>query len=159
PEATNQAAFYTQVMERIKALPGVTAIGATDELPPTMGRHTNTFSIEGRAPIDQSNQSLAVQNRLTTADYFRAMGIPLLAGRVFSDRDDSSATPVALINQTFAHRFFPNENPIGQHLRFGSVHPWITIVGIVGDVRGFGLDKPPTSEIYLPYQQQKFVPY
>jgi putative ABC transport system permease protein len=159
PEATKQAAFYTQVMERIKALPGVTAIGATDELPPTMGRHTNTFSIEGRAPIDQSNQSLAVQDRLTTADYFRAMGIPLIAGRVFSDTDDGSATPVALINQTFAHRFFPNENPIGQHLRFGSVNPWITIVGIVGDVRGFGLDKQPNSEIYLPYQQQKFLPY
>jgi putative ABC transport system permease protein len=158
-EATKQAAFYTQIMERIKALPGVIAVGTTDELPPTMGRHTNTFSIEGRAPIDQSNQSLAVQDRLVSADYFRAMGIPLIAGRVFSGADDGSATPVALINQAFARRFFPNENPIGQHLRFGSANPWITIVGIVGDVRGFGLDKQPNSEIYLPYQQQRFLPY
>jgi putative ABC transport system permease protein len=159
PEATKQAAFYTQVMERIKALPGVTAAGATDELPPTMGSHTSTFSIEGRAPIDQSDQSLAVQDRLATADYFRAMGIPLSAGRVFSDTDDASATPVALINVTFASRFFPNENPVGQHLRFRPANPWMTIVGIVGDVRGFGLDKQPNSEIYLPYQQQSFLPY
>jgi len=159
PEATKQAAFYTQVIERIKALPGVTAVGTTDELPPTMGSHSNTFSIEGGASIDQSNQSLAVQERVVSADYFRAMGIPLSTGRVFSDTDDDSAPPVALINQSFARRFFPNENSIGQHLRFGSANPWITIVGIVGDVRGFGLDKQPKSEIYLSYQQQKFLPY
>jgi putative ABC transport system permease protein len=159
PEATKQAAFYTQIMERIKALPGVTAIGATDELPPTMGRHANTFFIAGRAPIDESDQSVAVQDRLTSADYFRAMGIPLIGGRVFSDNDDGSATPVAVINETFARRFFPNESPIGQHLRFESANPWITIVGIVGDVRGFGLDKQPKSEIYLPYQQQRWLPY
>ena len=159
PEATKQAAFYTQIMARIKALPGVTAVGATDELPLTMGRHVNSFFIEGRAPMDESDQSVAVQDRLTTADYFRAMGIPLIAGRAFSETDDGSATPVALINQTFARRFFLNESPIGQHLRFGSVNPWITIVGIVGDVRGFGLDKQPKSEIYLPYQQQRWLPY
>ncbi len=159
PEATKQAAFYAQIMERIKSLPGVTAIGATDELPPTMGRHANTFFIEGRAPIDESDQSVAVQDRLTTADYFRVMGIPLIAGRVFSDTDNGLAVPVALVNQNFARRFFPNESAIGQHLRFGSVNPWITIVGIVGDVRGFGLDKQPKSEIYLPYQQQRWFPY
>jgi len=159
PEASKQAAFYTQVMERIKALPGVTAVGATDELPPTMGRHSNTFSIEGHPPIDQANQSLAVQSRLVTAEYFQVMGIPLIGGRVFSDTDDEAATPVALINQTFARRFFPNENPIGQHLRFGSANPWSTIVGVVGDVRGFGLDKQPNSEIYLPSQQHNFLPY
>jgi predicted permease len=159
PEATKQAVFYTQIMERIKALPGVTAVGATDELPPTMGTHSNTFSIEGRAPIDQSNQGLAVQERLVTPDYFRAMGIPLITGRLFSDTDDEAATPVALINQTFASLFFPNENPIGQQIKFGSANSWITIDGIVGDVRGFGLDKQPKSEIYLSYQQQKFLPY
>jgi putative ABC transport system permease protein len=124
-----------------------------------MGRHSSTFSIEGHPPIDQANQSLAVQNRLVTADYFRVMGIPLIGGRVFSDTDDEAATPVALINQTFASRFFPNENPIGQHLRFGSANPWSTIVGVVGDVRGFGLDKQPNSEIYFPYQQQSLLPY
>ena len=159
PDAAKQAAFYTQVMERIEALPGVTAVGATDELPPTMGHHSNTFSIEGRGPIDDSDQSLAVQERLVSMDYFRVMGIPLSAGRVFSATDDGSATPVALINQAFARRFFPNESPIGQHLGFGSANPWITIVGIVGDVRGHGLEKQPNSEIYLPYQEQNLLPY
>ena len=159
PEATRQAAFYTQVMERIKGLPGVIAVGATNELPLTMGTHTSSFSIEGRAPIDDSDQSLAVEDSLVSADYFRTMGIPLIKGRAFSATDDGSAMPVALINQSFARRFFPNENPIGQHLRFESKSPWITIVGIVGDVRGFGLDKEAKSEIYLPYQQQSFLPY
>jgi putative ABC transport system permease protein len=159
PDETKQVAFYTRLMERIKAFPGVIAVGTTDELPPTMGQHSNSFSLEGRAPIDQSNLSLAVQQRLVSADYFRVMGIPIIAGRVFSDTDAASAAPVALINQSFAHRFFPNENPIGQHLRFQSANPWITIVGIVGDVRGFGLDKQPSSEIYLFYQQQSPLPY
>jgi predicted permease len=159
PDATKQVAFYTQLMERIKAFPGVIAVGATDELPPTMGQHSNSFSIEGRAPIDQSNLSLAVQSRMVSTDYFRVMGIPIVAGRVFSDADAASAAPVALINQSFAHRFFPNESPIGQRLRFRSANPWMTIVGIVGDVRGFGLDKQPSSEIYLFYQQQSPLPY
>jgi putative ABC transport system permease protein len=87
------------------------------------------------------------------------MGIPIIAGRAFSDADDASTAPVALINQSFARRFFPNENPFGRHLRFGSANPWITIVGIVGDVRGFGLDKQPSSEIYLAFQQQSSLPY
>ena len=98
-------------MERIESLPGVTAVGATDELPPRMGRHSTTFSIEGRAPIDQSDQSLAVQERLVSVDYFRVMGIPLSAGRVFSATDDSWAPPVALINQAFARRFFRTRAP------------------------------------------------
>jgi len=158
-DETKRVAFYNQLMERIKALPGVIAVGTTDDLPPTMGQRSNSFSLEGRAPIDQSNLSLAVQDRLVSADYFRVMGIPIIAGRVFSDTDAASAAPVALINQSFARRFFPNESPIGQHLRFRSADPWITIVGIVGDVRGFGLDKQPSSEIYLFYQQKSPVPF
>jgi putative ABC transport system permease protein len=157
PEATRQASFYTQAMERINALPGVTAVGVIDELPPTMGSHTSTFFIDGHAPIDDSQQTLSVEHGLASSDYFRAMGIPLISGRVFSAAEDS-AMPVALINQSFARRFFPNENAIGQHLRFESSGPWITIVGIVGDVRGSGLDKAAKSQIYLPYQQQSFLP-
>jgi predicted permease len=122
-----------------------------------MGTHSNTFSIDGRAPIDQTDQSIAVQDRVVSPDYFRVMGIPLITGRLFLP-EDASAPPVALVNQNFAHRFFPNENPIGQRLRFGSSNSAITIVGTVADVRGFGLDKQPRSEIYLSYQQ-KSLPY
>lgn len=156
PEATRQAEFYTQVMERIRALPGVTAVGATSDLPPTTNSHSSSFSIAGHAPLELSDNSLSVEDRLATPDYFRVMGIPLTAGRAFSEADNRSAPPVALVNQTFARRFFPNENPIGQRLRFGEPkpsNPWITIVGVVGDVRGFGLDKQPNSEIYQVYQQ------
>jgi putative ABC transport system permease protein len=159
PDVTRQTAFYTQAMERIKGLPGVIAIGATDDLPLAMGTHNSNFFIDGRGNIDNLDQSLAVQNRLVSSDYFRVMGIPIISGRAFADTDDGSAIPVALVNQSFARRFFPNENAIGQRLRFKSENPWITIVGIVGDVRGFGLDKEAKSEIYLPYQQQRFFTY
>jgi putative ABC transport system permease protein len=154
-EPTKQAEFYTQVMERIKALPGVTAVGATSDLPPTGNSHSSSFSIDGHA-LPVSDNSLGVEDRLATPEYFRVMGIPVAAGRPFSEADNRSAPPVALVNQTFARRFFPNENPVGQRLRFDEPkpsNPWITIVGVVGDVRGFGLDKEPNSEIYLAYQQ------
>ena len=162
PEPTKQAAFYAQLMERIKALPGVMAVGATNDLPPTKGSHSDGISIEGQKPIEHASESLSVQDRLATPDYFRVMGIPLIAGRAFSEADTSSTSPVIVINQTFARRFFPNENPIGQHLKFGAAegsNSWLTIVGVVGDVRGFGLDKQPNSEIYLSSQQRNFLPY
>ena len=159
PEANRQTAFYSQAMERIKAIPGVIAVGVADELPLAMGTHNSSFFIEGRANVDNLDQSIAVQNRLVSSEYFRVMGIPTVSGRPFADTDVGSAIPVALVNQSFARRFFPNENAIGQHLRYKSDNPWITIVGIVGDVRGFGLDKEVKSEIYLPYQQQRSFNY
>lgn len=159
PEVNRQTAFYSQAMERIKALPEVIAVGLSDDLPLSMGTHNSSFFIEGRANVDNLDQSIAVQNRLVSAEYFRVMGIPIISGRPFADTDDGSAIPVGLVNQSFARRFFPNENAIGQHLRYKSTNPWITIVGVVGDVRGFGLDKEAKSEIYLPYQQQRFFTY
>ncbi len=161
PEAATQAAFYAQLMEHVKALPGVIAAGATSDLPPTKGSHSSNISIEGQPPIDSSSAALAVQQRLATPDYFRVMGIPLIAGRAFSEADTSSTSPVVVINQAFARRFFPNENPINQHLKFGSAegsNPWLTIVGVVGDVRGSGVDKQPNSEMYLSSEQHKFLP-
>lgn len=159
PDANRQIAFYTQVIERMQSLPGAIAVAASDELPPTRGSHTSSFSIAGHEVLDQSDQSLAVEHRLVSSDYFRAMGIPVMSGSAFSGSDDASATPVALINQSFARRFFPNGNPIGQRLRFDSTAPWITVVGVVRDVHGYGLDKAAKSEIYLPYQQQRFLSY
>jgi putative ABC transport system permease protein len=162
PEATTQAAFYAQLIEHVRGLPGVIAAGATNDLPPTKGSHSSGISIEGQPPIDGSSAALAVQQRLATPDYFRAMGIPLIAGRAFSEADTSSASPVVVINQTFARRYFPNENPAGRHLKFGAAEgsdPWLTIIGVVADVRGFGLDKEPNSEMYLSSQQQNFLRY
>jgi putative ABC transport system permease protein len=159
PEVGRQTAFYSQAIEGIKALPGVTTVGATDELPLDMGTHSSTFFIDGRANTDALDQSRAVQNRLVSSDYFKVMGIPIISGRAFADTDDGSALPVALVNQSFARHFFPNGDAIGQRLRFEAANPWMTIVGILGDVRSFGLDKEAKSEIYLPYQQQRFFSY
>lgn len=159
PDAIKQTEFYTQLMERLKGIQGVASVGATDELPLNMGAHTNSFSIEGHSAVDDSDQSISVQDRLVSADYFRTMGIGVVSGRGFSDDDNSSAVPVAIVNQRFADRFFPGQNTLGQRLRFDPKGQWITIVGVVTDVRGFGLDKQAKSEIYLPYQQQRFLPF
>jgi putative ABC transport system permease protein len=143
----------------------VTAVGATNDLPPTKNSDSDGISIEGQGYVGRSSkegQDLAVQDRLATPDYFRVMGIRLIEGRAFSEADTDSSPPVVVVNQTFARRFFPNGNPIGRHLKFGgmsSANPWLTIIGVVGDVRGFGVDKQPNSEIYLSYQQQSFLPY
>jgi predicted permease len=163
PNATKQAAFYTQFLERINALPGVTAAGATNDLPLTEGEDTDTFSIDKTTPINQNGNLPDAQDRLVTPDFFRVMGIPVVAGRTFTNADTSSSPLVALINQSLARRFFSNEDPIGKRIKFGppasSHHSWLTIVGVVGDVRNLGLDKEPKIEIYLPYQQQSALPY
>ncbi|MGA2261354.1 MAG: ABC transporter permease [Acidobacteriota bacterium] len=161
-QAFKQAAFYQQLMEKVGSLPGIIAVGATNDLPLTGGQDSDSISVEGHGPINTSSHDLAVQDRLATPEYFRVMGIPLIAGRTFTEADAGSAPPVALINRTFANRIFGKENPIGKRLTFGtqrSFLPWVTIVGIVGDIRDFGLDRRPSSEIYVPYLQQNLLPY
>jgi predicted permease len=163
PDATKEAAFYSQILERINALPGVTAVGATNDLPLTEGEDTDTFSIDKTTPITQSENLPDAQDRVVTPDFFRVMGISLVAGRTFSNADTNSSPLVALINQSLARRFFQgDETPIGKRIKFGppaSSHPWLTIVGVVGDVRNLGLDKESKIEIYLPYQQHSALPY
>jgi len=112
------------------------------------------FHIAGR-PF--SRGQLAPQVDITNADenYFTTIGQPLLAGRLFTERDSSNAPPVAVINQTLARRRWPTENPIGQRVAFGfQPDAWIEIVGVVGDTREYGLANPTKDEIYLPVAQQ-----
>jgi putative ABC transport system permease protein len=160
-------AFYKQILDRINHLPGVTAAGVTSWLPLTNWGGATRILIEGQ-PKPLPGQAMIPNTRMISSKYIQAMGMKLIEGRTFDERDAAGTPLVALINQTAAKKFWPGRDPVGTRFRSdddpdtavpGSnvkAQPWITIVGIVGDVRQAGLDQPPRPEIYLPYGQHDF---
>jgi predicted permease len=153
-----RAAFYSDVLARVARLPGVTAAGYTTWVPLTNYGGATGITIEGR-PQPAPGQIPIPNCRIISDDYIRALGMTLVDGRALDQRDGSAALPVALINQTMARNLWPGENAIGRRFKQGSfveASPWITIVGIVGDVHQAGLDSPARPEMYLPYLQQDF---
>jgi predicted permease len=153
-EAQQRRAFMQDVMRRIENLPGVELAGATNFLPLTGFWGSASFSIEGR-PAPRPNEELSADNRVVTERYFRTMGIRLLRGRVFDERDHEGAPPVAIINETLARRYWPNEDPVGARINFGQGNK-AEIVGVVNDVKSFGLEEQTHPDIYRPYAQAPF---
>jgi putative ABC transport system permease protein len=141
--SVRQLAFYQQVVQRLQALPGVQAVGAVSRLPLAGGNSSRSFGVPG---IETAYDA---DIRVSTPDYFRAMGIPLLKGRGFSDSDLSSSLNVAVVNQALARTAFPGQDPIGKQLtHFGPDNLTLQIIGVVGNVRHVGLDADPHAEIY-----------
>ncbi len=141
--------FYGAVLDRLRSTPDVRAAAFTSTLPIEDGPTDRYFGIEGRA-VDSANIPDA-QWRVVSSDYFKALGIQVLAGREFDDRDDAHAPPVAVINDELVHRYFPHENPVGQRLHFNGVP--FTIVGIVKSVRQVSLEQTAQAEFYVPAPQ------
>ncbi len=151
-------AFYRQVVERVRALPGVQSASFSDSIPPVYLAILELFEIEGQPIPEGQNYPLADELFVST-DFFGTLGIPVLQGRVLSETDTADSQPVALINQTMARRYFPEGEAVGKHLRaggFGPEDPWITIVGVVGDVKYNGLETEQGPTIYAPYEQSGF---
>ena len=148
-----QADFLKQLLQRLESLPGVQSVGATDHLPLTDYSLVTSVAIEGHPPpVFGKDPPASVAS--VSADYFRAMGIPLKRGRAFTDRDTKEAPGVVLVNEAFARRHFAGEDPIGRRISGGAAEGnWLTIVGVVGDVRQKGLDGEPEAEIYRPFSQ------
>jgi putative ABC transport system permease protein len=144
--AAGDARHYYQIEERVRRIPGVRAAGFIQYLPLQNAGWDAYFSVEGRPPEIRSRQPMA-ELRYVTPGYFRAFGIPLRKGRSLTDYDNSEAMRVVLINEALARQYFPNEDPVGKRTNRG------TIVGVVGDVRQFGLDRPAAPEIYYPIAQ------
>ncbi len=151
PKAEQQMMFYERLLEQIKTLPGVDSAGATSRLPLGGGDSWSPFSIQGR-PAPPPGQEHNAAFRVISPDYFSAMKIPLREGRYFTEADDGRA-PVVIINERMAHLFWPDEGPVGQHIRADN-GPWLMVVGVVGDVHHTGLAYRPNPEMYLPYQQR-----
>ena len=143
---------------RLEQIPGIEAVGASTGLPPVTPQRGTRFAIEGlelTEPGDDGAYFIA-----TTPDYFRALKTPLIQGRAFDERDADGSPLVAIINQSLARRLFPNESPVGKHLKL--INPeqsndWRTIVGVVGDVKYSGLDDPGDAAIYTPFPQTPFL--
>jgi putative ABC transport system permease protein len=150
-----QAAFADSLLARLRVLPGVQAVGLTHTLP-LLGDWVMTLTIEGRPAVPPSDLP-PTNYYAVTPDYFRAMGITLKRGRLFSAQDDAKAPRVAIINEALAKQFFPNEDPIGKRINVrGEPDTWSQVVGIVGDVKQYGVDKETTSQTYEPFAQKPF---
>jgi putative ABC transport system permease protein len=148
-----QLEFFNSLLPRVEAQRGVVsaAISRTVPLDQSMKMDTQ-FLIEGRpvpSPVDRPR----VNWDFATPDYFRTLGTPLLHGRFFTDADGPKAPEVAVINQSMARHFWPGQEPLAQRVSFDGGEHWSTIVGVVGDIRQFALDRPPSDEVYFPFDQ------
>ena len=139
-----------ELLERLRALPGVQSAGAATTFPHDLPGSWGPLEIEGH-PLTLEQQPNAGVTAITS-DYFRAAGMTLLSGRFIAARDTATAPPVAVINEALAHRCFPGQDPVGRHIRRGD-KTWYTVVGIVGNMKGFGVDGDPMPNIYFSRKQ------
>ncbi|HEY6243164.1 MAG TPA: ABC transporter permease, partial [Pyrinomonadaceae bacterium] len=167
-EPQKQKAFYQELLVRLRNLPGVESVGATSQTPLNPGDNWSGFAIDGRPDPPAGDQQQAA-TRVVTNDFFQTLRIPLKKGRFFSDADarvalpvmrwyaqqpypahfnDPQPIPTVIINEAMASQYWPNEDPLGKRLRIVE-SPWLTIVGVVGDVHHTGLHVKPNPEIYL----------
>jgi putative ABC transport system permease protein len=155
PTEDQYSGFFAQLIEKISALPGVIAVGASQSLP-IQGDYLVGFNIQGRPP-DPPGEDKSTNYYAVTPDYFKAMGIPLLRGRLFTEQDGKNAPRVAVINETMARTYFSDEDPIGKGINLSQGQEGFReIIGIVGDVKQYGLAQPTTLQTYEPYLQMPF---
>jgi putative ABC transport system permease protein len=151
-----QNAFAEQALAQLAALPGVQSVGATQVLPFSGSDYVFGFTIADRPPVAPSDQP-STNYYAVTPDYFKAMGIPLRRGRFFTPQDAATAPRVAIINESMAAKYFPNEDPLGKRINVpNGPETWREIVGIVGDVKHYRLDGEPTVQTYEPFAQSPF---
>ena len=155
PTPQSQQSFWTRLEAQVSALPGVQWASLVTGLPPYRRLNANDTDIEGLP----AGPDAPIQNvdywQVVTPNYFSTMKIPLIAGRYLNDGDGAAAPPVVVINEAMARHFYGMQSPIGRRVRPGSTDPWCTIVGIVGDAKNGGLDRPAGTELYLPYAQKQ----
>ena len=158
PQYADMAAyveFYEQLGERIAGLPGVESAGGISVLPLAPGESCAPTLVEGRASAGDDAGVLA-SDRAVLGDYFETMNIPLIAGRYFSEHDTRDSLPVAIVDETFARRCWPNDSPIGKRIKGSGLDlrlPWLTVVGVVGAVRHSDLESDFPMTYYQPYSQ------
>lgn len=155
-KAEMRRAFFDEVLRNVKEVPGVESAGVITFLPLSFNGMNFSFSVEGQASPSDMNLPFALF-RVVSPDYFRAMGIPLLRGRYFDTQDSPDSTPAVLINRRLAEKYWPGQDAIGKRLKVGPVdsqNAWLTVMGVVGDVRQTGLYEQ-KLEFYVPYMQER----
>ena len=147
------AVFYEQLTQRLTTLPGAASVALTNRVPLTGAGVPTPVAVSGR-PLPPLSERLGAYRHLVSPGYFRTLGIPIRTGRDFDQRDNARVPHVAIINETFARRFFPGEDPIGRTLITGMVQRPSQVVGVVADVRSNGLNVPPEADYFLPVLQR-----
>jgi putative ABC transport system permease protein len=148
-----RVALYKQAIDRVAGLPGVVAVGGVNAVPLGGSVSGVSFTVEGQPPDTPVNLA---RSFTASPGYFEAMGISLLKGRLFTDQDNDQAQRVAVISRSMAEKLFPGGDPIDRRIRLGgrqSQAPWMTVVGVVNDVRAEGLDKEEQPQLYRPLLQ------
>ncbi|MGH9666921.1 MAG: FtsX-like permease family protein, partial [Bryobacteraceae bacterium] len=133
--------------EEFRRIPGVMAVGTTNALPPNEFTGSGVFSREDRPPFDRGDR---IYMRTVDPPYYVALGIPLLRGRLFTAQEIGNNIPVAIVNETLARRYFPNEDPLGKGIMGQFDHKWKKIVGVVADTKNHGLRDPIEAEMDQP---------
>jgi putative ABC transport system permease protein len=153
-EPYQRAAFYRDVLDRIRVIPGVRSVAAVGALPYSDHSSSRIFTIEGR-PVEPG-QTPSGMYQVATPNYLDTLHIPLRQGRFLSEGDGADAPKVAVVSERMVQRWWKNESPVGKRIRFGaadSKSPWVTIVGVVGDVMHNPYDREPRRTIYVPLPQ------
>ena len=155
PEDHQRQQFYDRLLERLRTAPGVEAVGMTQTLP-LRGDYVLSFVVQGRPPLPPG-QGHSANHRVVSPGYFQAVGIPLLRGRLLAETDTGTSPMVAVVDDAFVKRHFPNEDPIGRGIDIGNgTDGFYEIVGVVGNVHHHGLDEEASASMYIPYKQEVF---
>jgi putative ABC transport system permease protein len=152
PERNQAAAFYKELIDRVAALPGVQSAGAVSSLPLSGGSTDGNFAIEGAPPAEPDRLPVAWYSSVTP-NYFRAMGIRLLKGRELTEADNADAPKTVVISESMARRYFNDQDPLGKRIVFGGGKDLREIVGVVSDVKSFGLNLDARPSMYYPHAQ------
>ena len=156
PTPQQRTALWHRFHDDLMAVPGVSGVAAASRLPLMGSSVTSWLNREGH--IVPGRPAPEIEYRVATPNYFQVMGIPLRAGRLFDDHDNARAYAVAVINEAAARRFWPGENPIGTRMKLGAPDsPWVTVIGVIGNVRHVALDTEPPPEVYRPYAVNPLV--
>jgi len=151
PEPRVIAAFFRQTLERLRAVPGIESAALARAVPFSGNGGSTTFQVEGEPEPPKGREPVAQLN-IVSPDYFRTMGIRQLEGRDFDEHDTADVPSVAVVNETMARQLWPGMDPIGRRLRLRDAG-WVTVVGVVGDVRHSGPSEPPQPQIYTTHEQ------
>ncbi len=147
----DRANFVNQMLSKVSTLPGVGSAAVVSRLPLNPGGVTRSIEIQGRTASPSSE--ISPDYLVISPDYFRTMGIPLIAGRAFSERDDAKAPPAVIVSKTMANHFWPGEDPLGKFVKIGACKDWCQVIGLTGDVQQHHLDQPPLPTVYAAYAQ------
>jgi predicted permease len=147
--------FYQQVSERIATLPGVESAGLSSEIF-ISANPEGVITIEDGLPDNSGSARIPFRQDEVSENFLQTLRVPLRQGRPFNSQDTDGSLPVAIVNETMQHRFWPGEEAVGKRFKIGSAqssNPWLTVVGVVGDMRRQGLERQPIAQVFRPYDQ------